>query len=453
MFGLNSTLSIASGALSADSGALAITNNNIANVNTAGYSRQMVTLSADALTSGGSAQDNGVSFRGYTSVRNEVLQIAIDKKTSDGSSLNTQSTIWTQVETAFSGTTSGVGASLSTFFSDLSGLSTSPDDVVSRQAALSSASQLVSAFHQAASTLSSAAAYADGEVAGTVAQINQLTKQIADLDKQLGQNSTAPQGSGSLQDQRNALTTQLAQLTDVVSTSTSGTPSLSTGSGTPLVIDGTAYSLEVTHGTDGKTHVLDASGSDITTSLTGGSLGGALHMRDTEIPQASSKLDQLASDFASAVNAAQTQGYDQNGLQGAPLFALPANGARAAGGISLAVSDPAWLAISSDGAPGSSGNLDNLLAVQNQALSSGQTPNDSYASIVQAIGNSSSEANGNLQATTSALNQLSAQQASESGVSIDEETTNLLRYQQAYAAAAKVISTINQLYSTLMNMS
>ncbi len=453
MVGLSSTLSIASQALGAESGAVAVTNNNIANANTPGYSRQIVNLSAETLSSNGAAQAGGVSYDGYTSVRNELLQIRINQKTSDASSLNTQSTLWAQVESGFSSTASGVGAALSNFFSNLSALSTAPTNAASRQTAFSSAGQLVTAFHQAASMLSSSAHQADQSLAGTVAQINQLSSQVAAIDTQLATTQASGQDGGALKDQRDALTTRLAQLTGITSTPTSGTPSLAVGNGSPLVIGGTAYPLQVAAGMDGETHVLSAQGDDITGTLSGGSLGGALQMRDSEIPQLSNKLDQLASGLAVAINSAQAQGSDQNGGQGQPLFSLPATGTSAAAGIALAAPSGSSLALSSDGSAGGSGNLANLLAVQAQALSSGKTPTDTYASLVQTIGDASSTVSGNLQATNTVLTQLTSQQASESGVSIDEETTNLLRYQQAYVAAAKVISTINQLYSTLMNMS
>ncbi len=452
MIGLNSTLLLASQALSANSGALAITNNNIANVNTPGYSRQIVNLSAEALASNGASQDNGVSFNGFTGVRDEVLQIGINGKTSDAGSLNAQSTSWNQIESGFSGTTSGLGASLSSFFSAISGLSTTPNDSAARQSALSSASQLVGAFHQSAATLTGAATQANQAIAGTVAKINQLSSQIAGLNGQLS-TLTPGQDGGSIQDQRDALTTQLAQLTGISSTSTESTPTLSTGNGSPLVIGDTAYPLQVTQGTDGTTHILDTQGKDITASLTGGSLGGALTMRDSSIPQLSGALDQLASQFASALNAAQAQGYDANGVQGQPMFHVPSGAMGAAAGISLNISDTSGIAASSDGSAGSGGNLANLLAVQTHALPSGKTPGDTYTNLVQTIGLASSAVSSNLSATNTALTQLTTQQASASGVSIDEETTNLLRYQQAYTAAAKVVSVVNQLYSTLMNMS
>jgi flagellar hook-associated protein 1 len=453
MYGLNATLSMASQALSAESGALAITNSNITNVNTPGYAREVVNLTSDAVLNGaGASETDGVSYSGYTSVRDEVLNLAIQDKTSDAGSLNTQSALWSQIESGFSSTTSGIGASLSNLFSSLSALSTEPSNAGARQAALSAANNLVGAFHEASGALTSAQSQADQTVSGIVANVNQLTVQIASLDQQLAASEAAGQDGGSVQDQRDQLTTQLAGLIGFASTSTQATTSLSTANGSPLVVGGKAYALEVTQGSDGKTHVLDAEGQDITASLSGGSLGGALVMRDRSIPQLAESLDVFASQFATTMNSAQSQGFDADANPGSAMFSLPTDGSSAAEGITLTLTDPSGLALSSDGSLGSSGNLANLLAVQADQLPGGQTPTNTYAGFVQSIGSSSANVSGNLTATNGALSQLTIQQQSESGVSIDEETTNLLRFQQAYTAAAKVVSVVNDLYSTLMNM-
>jgi flagellar hook-associated protein 1 len=453
MYGLNATLSLASQALSAESGALAVTNSNITNVNTVGYSREVVNLTADSLTgSNGAVQEDGVSFNGYTSVRDELLGIAIQQKTSDAASLTAQSSLWSQIETGFSSTTTGVGASLSGLFSTLSALSTTPANAGARQSALSAAGSLVDAFHQAAATLTSAQAQANSNITGLVANINQLTTQIASLDQQLASVNASGQDGGSIEDQRDQLTTQLAGLVGITSTSTQSTPSLSTAHGSPLVVNGTAYALQVTQASDGQAHIFDTQGNDITASVTGGSLGGALTMRDTSIPQTSASLDTLANQFATAMNAAQAQGYDANGTAGAAMFTLPTDGSSAAAGITLALTNASGLALSSDGSPGSSGNLTNLLAVQANPLPGGQTPTNTYAGLAEAIGTTSAGVSNTLTATNAALAQLTTQQGSESGVSIDEETTNLLRFQQAYTAAAKVVSVVNDLYAALMNM-
>ena len=205
-------------------------------------------------------------------------------------------------------------------------------------------------------------------------------------------------------------------------------------------------------GSDGKAHVLDAQGEDITARLTGGTLGGAIATRDNTLPGFSAALDTLASQFATAMNAAQAAGFDGNGAAGSPMFTLPPGGSGAAAGIGMALGNGAGVAVSSDGSTGSSGNLQNLLAVQTNALPSGATPTDAYATLVGTVGSAGSQVNAELTAVTASRQQLQTQRDSTSGVSIDEETTNLIRYQQAYTAAAKVISTIDSLFSVLNNI-
>ena len=447
MLGLNATLSLAAQALSAQNGAIGVTSNNIANVNTPGYSRQVVNLSAEALAQNGGSVGDGVSFAGYTSVRDQLLQIGINSKTSESGSLDAQSSALTQVQTAFSGTTTGIGAAMSSLFSSLSSLSTNPTDTSARQSVLSSATGLANAFQQGSAALTSAQSSADFQVSSAVTQINQLTQQIAALN---GQIQASGGNGGSLEDQRDQLTVQLAQLTGIGQTQTEGQPSLTTGSGSPLVIGDTAYPLQVTTGSDNLRHVIDASGADVTSSLTGGSLGGALTTRDATVPALLTQLNSLATQFASAINTAQSAGFDQTGAAGQPLFSVSA--ANPSASFSVALAGPSGIAASSDGSTGSSGNLTHLLAVGSTKLPSGETPSETYASLVATIGTAASSAAAGLTATNLSLSQLQSMRSATSGVSIDEESTNLIRYQQAYSAAAQVVTTVNSLFSAIMNM-
>ena len=452
MIGLNSSLSIATEALGAQTAALEVASNNIANANTPGYSRQIVSLSSAALVQSGTTVDEGVSYGGFTSVRDAVLSMAINAATSDQGSLTAQNALLTQINSAFSGTTTGIGASLSTLFSDLSALSTNPSDSAARQTVLSDANALAGAFHQGAAALSNASAAANQQVSSAVAQVNELSQQIASLNGQIATAEANGGDGGALTDQRDELTTQMSQLVGVSTTQTGGAPSLTTSNGSPLVIGDTAYQLQVTTAPDGTSHVLDAGGNDITDKLSGGAVGGAIAARDNTIPALSQQLDALASQFASAMNSAQAAGFDLNGNPGAAMFTVPTSGSAAAG-ITVALTSGSQIAASSDGSAGSAGNVKTLLAVQSTSLPSGTNPTDAYASLVANIGFAGSQVSSGLAATTSSLQQLSSQQESESGVSIDEETSNLIRYQQAYSASARVISTINDIYTVLTNMS
>jgi flagellar hook-associated protein 1 FlgK len=452
MIGLGGSLSIATEALGAQTAALEVANNNIANANTPGYSRELVSLSSAASVQNGTSVDEGVSYQGFTTVRDAVLGMAINAATSDQGSLTAQNALLTQVNSAFSGSTTGIGASLSKLFSDLSALSTNPADPSARQTVLSDAKALTDAFHQGASALSNASSAANQQVSTAVAQVNGLSRQIATLNGQIATAEASGEDGGALADQRDELTTQMAQLVGVSTTQTDGTPTLTTTNGSPLVIGSSSYQLQVTTAPDGTAHVLDGQGTDITDELRGGTIGGAITARDNIIPGLSQQLDALVSQFASAMNTAQATGYNLNGNPGTAMFAIPATGSTSAG-ITVALTGGSELALSGDGSAGSSGNLKALLAVQSASLPGGANPTDSYASLVGNIGFAGSQVSSNLAATTSSLQQLTSQQDSESAVSIDEETANLIRYQQAYSASARVISTINDLYTTLMNIS
>jgi flagellar hook-associated protein 1 FlgK len=197
-------------------------------------------------------------------------------------------------------------------------------------------------------------------------------------------------------------------------------------------------------------HVLDSNGNDITTSIQGGALGGAIQIRDHVIPGFLTQLNSLASQFSASFNAAQAKGFDSKGNTGQNFFTVPASGAAA--GMSVAITDPSLIAISSDGSSGSNGNVVNLSAALTNAFPSGQTPVQTYASLVDQVGTAASNASTQSSAIGQNLLQLTNQQGSISGVSIDEETTNLIRFQTAYQAAARIISTVQQLNTDTMNM-
>ncbi len=163
------------------------------------------------------------------------------------------------------------------------------------------------------------------------------------------------------------------------------------------------------------------------------------------------QLDTLASALVTKLNAAHQLGFDLNGNPGGNLF-NPSTGVGAAAAMSVAITDPNLLAASSDGSTGSNGNIDNLTAVATQAISGGMTPIQAYGNLVFQVGSSISNANAELTASTNVLQQLQQQQSSVSGVSLDEEASNLLLYERAYQAAARAISTVDQMLQTVIDM-
>jgi flagellar hook-associated protein 1 FlgK len=172
-----------------------------------------------------------------------------------------------------------------------------------------------------------------------------------------------------------------------------------------------------------------------------------------KIPALQSSLDQLAAGLATALNTAHRAGFDLNGTAGTDLFVPPAaGGVGAAAALSVAISDPAFLAASSDGTPGSNGNLAAISAVHDQAIAGGQKPLDFYSRLIFQVGSDTSNTAADLDASQLILRQLEDQRSSISGVSLDEEAANLVRYQSAYQAAARVVSTVNSLLDTVVNL-
>ena len=196
-----------------------------------------------------------------------------------------------------------------------------------------------------------------------------------------------------------------------------------------------------------------AQGNDITSTLVSGQLGGLLQARDQEIPGIQKQLDLLAAGLANSVNQVQSGGYDLNGNPGANLFnAPPASGTGAAASFSVAITDPSLIAASSDGTQGSNGNAEAMFALSTQGLIQGQSPTDYYSGVVFNVGNAAANANAEQSASAQVLQQLNDQRSSVSGVSLDQEAANMMRYQQAYSASAQVITTINQMMQTVINM-
>jgi flagellar hook-associated protein 1 FlgK len=557
MGGLNATLNIGVQALDAAQGAIDATSNNIANVNTPGYTEEVAQLSEDPLNdSDNNISGGGVTLDGIQNVQDELLNLQIQQQTSLQSGANTESASLQQIQTYFTSTGTDVASTLTAFSSSLAALSASPTNSATQQSVLSAGQNLARAFNTTASGLESAQSSADSLVTTSVAQINTLTEQIAQLNGQMAQLTFQGQNYSSVQDQINASVHQLAGLTGIAVTQGSGGDNITTANGIPLVIGNNSFTLQTTTGSNGFQQVLDSNGSNITSSIQGGQLGGAIQTRDQVIPGILSQLNSLATQFSTSFNAAQTQGVDSNGNQGQNFFSVPTNGKDAASWISVSISNPSLLAINTAGSSNSNSNVANLSSALTQPLpsssasssagtasaplasstallegsvtsisdaltgktfsftagtsstiadlqtaiataagagtlsagtslsfsaaghavistttsgdtlqvsttdtvlgqfssTSGQTPANAYAAMVFDVGNAASNASTQSTAIGKTLLQLTDQQSSISGVNIDDETANLIRFQTAYQAAARIVSTIQQLDTVTIAM-
>ena len=453
MPGLNTSLSIAVQALQANQGALNVTSNNIANVNTPGYSRQVAILN-EAPT----FQENNITFGGgvtleqFQSVRDQLLQLRIYEETQQQGNSETQFNSLSQIEGIFSNPSQGVGGALSAFFNSLSQLSTNPTDANARQAVLTSANNLANSFHQAVSSLTTIGTGLDQSVPQTVDQINRLTSQIATLNGQVAQMQGLGKDPGTVQDQRDELIRQLSGLINISVTQTEHGLTLTTAKGVPLVVANQSYGLQSNANNSVLEHVYSAQGQDITSQIQGGQLGGTLQVRDQALPQLFSQLNDLASQFATSFNMQHAAGFDASGNAGQNFFNPLPSTTDAAANFGVAITNPSLIAASSDGSAGSNGNLEQLVALRNQQLPAGANPMDLYSNLVLQVGNLGTNANAAVTATNLSLQQLTDQRSSVSGVSLDEETTNMIKYQRAYEAGARVVTTVDSMLQTLMSM-
>jgi flagellar hook-associated protein 1 len=453
MSSLNASLAIALSGLSAEQGALEATTNNVANVNTPGYSRQVPNLvSSDPVVIDPLTLGTGVTLESITSVRDPILESSIQQESQTQGQLGAQVSALQQTQVNFTTSTSDIGTQIANFFDSINQLSANPADLSVRQGVLTAADNLASSFNSTANNLTQQQTSLDQNVVETVGQINQLSQQIAHLNGQISQLQGAGESAGSFVDQRQQAIDQLSSLVNVSVIPSDHSLTLTTANGTPLVLGTQSFQLQTQPNPAGL-HEVYAQGVNITSQLTSGALGGTLQVRDQQIPGIQSQLDTLAAGLANEVNGVQAAGYDLKGNAGTNLFnPPPAGGTGAAASLSVAITDPALIAASSDGTAGSNGNAEAMYALSTQTGINGQTPTDYYSGVVFNVGNDVSNATAEQSASTQVLQQLNDQRASISGVSLDQEAANMIQYQNAYAASAQVVTTINSMMYDVLQM-
>ena len=453
MSSLNASLATALSGLVAEQGALAVTTNNVANVNTPGYSReQPVLVSSDPVVVDPLTFGTGVTLQSVESITDPLLESQVQQQTQAQGQFSALASALQQTQVNFTTSSNDIGTEISNFFDSINQLSTNPSDLSLRQSVLTAAGNLATSFNTTATSLTQQQNSLDLNVVQTVGQINQLTQQIAQLNQQVSNLQNVGENAGTFVDQRTQAIDQLSALVDVSVIPSNNTLTLTTANGTPLVTGQQSFQLQTQVNSAGL-HDVYSQGNNITSQITSGQLGGTLEARDQQIPAIQTQLDTLAAGLANAVNGVQVGGFDLNGNAGTDLFnPPPASGVGAAAALSVAITDPALIAASSDGTAGSNGNAEAMYALNSQAVIAGQSPTNYYSGIVFDVGNAVYNASAEQSASALILQQLNDQVSSVSGVSLDEEAANMVQYQDAYAASAQVITTINDMMYSVINM-
>lgn len=463
---LGTALTAAQGALTADQAAIDITANNTANANTTGYTREVAQFE-DTVTLGanGTAEPTGVAVTAQ-SQRDRVLQMKVDQQYQEQQATATRLTALDQLQEIFgssgsSGTSGGaIESAMNGMFSAFTALEANATDGSTRAGVLAAAQTLAQSFNSAAGQIATQSSELDGQVGQTVAQVNALTSQIAQLNQQIM--GADPNGdAGTLEDQRQQDIYQLSQYVGMnqIRTENNGL-TLETTGGAVLVSEGQSYQL-TTGEVNGVTDVFSsATGTavDVTGGISGGTLGGLLTARDTDLPQTQSQLDALAYGLATQLNTVNEAGLDGNGKAGGAIFTLPAtataaNPAGSAAGITVAMTDASQIAAASvsEGTGGST-NAQAMADVANADVAGGQTASNFYAALIAELGATVSSVTAANTAQQAALTALQQQNAAVSSVSLDEEASNLTEYERAYQAASQMFNVVDTVMTSALNL-
>ena len=478
-FGLNGSLLLGSQSLNTQQIAIETIGNNIANINTPGYSRQRANLVTDSTNGEGGEQDMGASVSNIENLTSPLLNSLVQQSLGAQGYADNQASLTSTVQDSLgeqfssaassgssSTTISGSGPvqdALSGFFGAMQDLASTPTDATAQQVAVQDASTLTTAINGAYQRVQQTQSQIATDASSITTQINQLSQSIASLNQQI---TTVEAATGttanSLEDTRSADITTLSGLINVTPTTQSNGSVTITLADNPSVVlvdgadsngSGTTQSLSTTYNANAAVP-LTVSGSTTGVLGTGipssGSLGSDLDVANNVIgsPAASGNtgilgaLDGVANQLISQVNAQNALGFDASGNAGGTFFT-------GTGAANIAVSSSLAGNPSLIGTGDGSGPLDgsNALAMANIQNSPSIIP--AFQTMVSGLGQTVSSAATNQTTQDQVTQQLQTQQNSVSGVSIDEEMTNLINFQQAYEASAHFITTISGLFSTL----
>ena len=303
------------------------TQNNIANANTPGYTREQVSLSP--VTAGAGTVGQGVDVVGVKRMYDQFLTTQLLQQQNQASYQNTYLSSMTQVNNLLSSTSSGVTTTMQNFFSAANSMANNPSSIPARQTVLGNAQSVVDSFQSASQTLSSIASGVAQQISGSVQQVNTYATQIAALNSSIAAAVAANNGQqpNALLDQRDQLISKLNQQVGVTTQQQpDGTVSVFVGSGQALVIGSQAMSLQMTQdpATPGQMNVSYLNnGKTIPiqqNSLQGGNLGAYLSFQNNELQSAKDQLGLVALGFATNINQQNQMGLDLNGALGGPLL-------------------------------------------------------------------------------------------------------------------------------------
>jgi flagellar hook-associated protein 1 len=472
MSGIGSLFTQGKSALAAAQMGMNTTAKNVANVNTDGYSRQRVDFeNGEPESLGPHRYGGGVQVAQVIRANNEFLGRRIALENTELGRQEGLADIYNQMELLFrEDGDEGINGIVSKFFNDIRTLSTQPDSTPLRAAVRESAAGITSRFQTLSTGVDQIVTDIDRRIEGGVNDINTLTNRIAQLNQQI--NSIEAQQKSQAndeRDQRDIAVQKLSKLINVEQVPTeNGGIIITAGRLGPLVVGADAAKLTTgrapSENGKGATKIFlvqenhGAQPQDVTDRVESGSLGGLLSVRDQSIPNVTGKIDQLAFNLANEVNRVHQASFTRDGKQGAAFFADPGSLDGAASKLKLSGEVMGDLSnIATAQSPNASGDNRGALRMadlQSAAIFDGGKSNftDLASSIVGTLGVQARSAYQGLETQQGLVEQLGSFQKEVSGVSLDEEAMNMLKFQKAFDASAKMIQLADNMLETVINL-
>lgn len=431
-----------SNALRAFQRELDVTGQNIANVETPGYSRQSVSLSSNFTTGFPFSTGNGVTVASVNRSRDTFLESRTNEVASDLERANTQSSGLSKVEDVLmEPSTTGISDAMSKFFDSWSALASNPTQTSLKSQVLQAGQTLADRVKGAYSSLDTLKQESAATVTESIDRVNELGKTIADLNNQIQRSVTTP---NELLDKRDAAIAELATFADV-KTSTLSDGSVTVSLNQLTLVSGSESATLPSSPVD--TVAGTVGSGDQKVLIRSGSIRGQFDVQNS-ITSYQSQLDTVADALRSSVNAIHSTGPDGTN------FFNTGTGAASLDIDAAIKGQPAKVATGTTSASGDGSLALQLSKLSTQGLTAlgGKTLSDRYSDLVSTVGLDVKSAEESVSVQSALKTQLDSQVQSISGVSLDDEMANMLRFQRSYQAAAKALGTFDSMFDDLLGM-
>ncbi|MEJ2200545.1 MAG: flagellar hook-associated protein FlgK [Desulfuromonadaceae bacterium] len=458
MSGLVNALNIGKSSLLAGQKAIEVTGNNISNVNTPGYSREVPIFSDfPSIEMRGFFVGRGAQVALVDREHDAFITRQIQEKSAGLGDAEAKADPLTELERIISISDNSLASKIDEFFGSWQDLSIDPSSRTSRETVIISGEHLATAFSQTIEDLNTLRRNLDINLISHVEELNAKLDEMVSLNGRITTIEATGQIALADRDRRDLLVQEISAAlgTRSVESPTTGQVSLFLPNGIPVLQDAYCLNLSYDNSGDYLDVYLEINSQRVSfsTDNIGGSFSGMLQMRDEFIPDVIADLDQLAYNLAIEVNQVHQWGTGLDGGFSRPFFTPPAQATGSAKALSVAISDYRQVAAGRSDATGDNTNALDIAALgQAQNMNGTESYVEFYSSLASRIGTESRQNQLALAGSQDSLEQLSNLRDAKVGVSLEEEMINLLKYQRSFEASAKFVATIDEVMDSLLSL-